>query len=226
MPPCSSNWPSSAGLVGIVTARGSPHEAGPPAPRRLLILALAGLIFLGLRGGTAPDPSLAHADTLLTDSVPMWRKQRVADSLRLRDSLRVADSLHAVADKAGRAKRTARRQADSLRTLTDSLRLQLAAQEGTPLAHDATVGDSLEYYRTLADRQSRVIGTLGAENQWLRAAADRGDDESGGLRQELVRVRHIVDVQRGIIEEGQRREDLLAGALDSLGRRTGQTARC
>jgi hypothetical protein len=78
------------------------------------------------------------------------------------------------------------------------------------------VGDSLEYYRTLADRQSRVIGTLGAENQWLRAAADRGDDESGGLRQELVRVRHIVDVQRGIIEEGQRREDLLAGALDSL----------
>jgi hypothetical protein len=108
MPPCSSNWPSSAGLVGIVTDRGSPHEAGPPAPRRLFILALAGLIFLGLRGGTAPDPSLAHADTLLTDSVPRWRKQRVADSLRLRDSLRVADSLHAVADKAGRAKRTAR----------------------------------------------------------------------------------------------------------------------
>lgn len=183
----------------------------------VLILIAMGLLGLGLRGCAArPDAPLAHADTLLRDSVPLWRKQRVTDSLRLRDSLRVADSLHGVADRASTAKRAARRQADSLRTLTDSLRLQLAAQEGTPLAHDATTGDSLTYYRGLADKQSRVIGSLGAENQWLRAAMDRGDDESGSLREELVRVRHIVDVQRTIIQEGQVREDLLAGALDSL----------
>jgi chromosome segregation ATPase len=154
------------------------------------------------------------------DSVPIWRAAR--DS-----TARWADSVEAEADQArDRANRehqlrvAERQKRQAAEARSKAAQMALDSATATEIPANATVSDSMWWWKNRSRRQDLLILALEDENRGYREGSAGYEREIKAKDDQIRALTRLTDGLRNQVDQSHGREDLLTKTLDDLRERT------